>query len=68
MATQRGAAETNQLQQNVEEQLSRLVTQLQDLEENREELDDDEYEEFKSDTVDQLKVITGTEDLFYVCP
>lgn len=55
MATQRGAAETNQLQQNVEEQLSRLVTQLQDLEENREELDDDEYEEFKSDTVDQLK-------------
>ncbi|XP_064643362.1 protein LZIC-like [Lineus longissimus] len=51
----RGKSENDKLQQNLEEQLERLVNQLQDLEECREELDDDEYEETKNETVEQLK-------------
>ena len=34
---------------------ARLLSQLKDLEELREELDDEEYEETKADTLDQLK-------------
>lgn len=34
----RGAGETEKLKANVEEQLSRLLTQLQDLEDNKEDL------------------------------
>ncbi len=33
----------------------RLLAQLQDLDELREELDDEEYEETKADTLEQLK-------------
>jgi len=39
----RGDAETQQLRHNVEDQLKRLITQLQDIEEMKEELDEDEY-------------------------
>jgi hypothetical protein len=55
----RGAEENNQLQRNVEEQLTRLVTQLADCDEFRDDLDDDEYDEFKADTLEQLKVRQG---------
>lgn len=41
-AFSRGNAETAALQQNVEDQLNRLLSQLQDLEEMRADLDDDE--------------------------
>ena len=34
----RGAQETNQLKKNVQEQLNRLLTQLKDLEDNKEDL------------------------------
>lgn len=51
----RGRSETEKLKQNLEDQLDRLVQQLQDLEECRDELDDDEYEETKKDTIEQLK-------------
>jgi hypothetical protein len=51
----RGDKESDKLKQNLEEQLDRLVAQLQDLEDCREDLDDDEYEETKNDTVEQLK-------------
>eukprot|EP00729_Bicosta_minor_P019640 gene19640-17654_t len=39
----------------MEEQMERLVAQLSDLEECREDLDDDEYEETKQETLEQLK-------------
>jgi hypothetical protein len=39
----RGQAETAQLKSNVEDQLNRLLSQLEDLEELREDLDEDEY-------------------------
>ncbi|XP_019367309.1 PREDICTED: protein LZIC [Gavialis gangeticus] len=50
----RGTTETSKLKQNLEEQLDRLMQQLQDLEECREELDADEYEETKKETLEQL--------------
>jgi len=87
----RGQQETEKLRKNVEEQLDRLMAQLQDLEvrataaagsgaggcatltrtacgwrprtarggdrqELRDDLDDDEYEETKTDTLEQLEV------------
>ncbi|XP_030838202.1 protein LZIC [Strongylocentrotus purpuratus] len=51
----RGRSETEVLKQNLQEQLDRLVNQLCDLEEVREDLDDDEYEETKRDTMEQLE-------------
>uniref|UniRef100_A0A8C1IR59 Leucine zipper and CTNNBIP1 domain containing n=1 Tax=Cyprinus carpio TaxID=7962 RepID=A0A8C1IR59_CYPCA len=65
----RGASETSKLRQNMEEQLDRLMQQLQDLEECsyinnfflyifffycREELEEEEYEETKKETLEQL--------------
>ncbi|KAM4650360.1 protein LZIC [Discoglossus pictus] len=50
----RGKTETSKLRQNLEEQLDRLMQQLQDLEECRDELDADEYEETKKETLEQL--------------
>ncbi|KAF3816703.1 hypothetical protein GH733_014051, partial [Mirounga leonina] len=41
----RGKTETSKLKQNLEERLDRVMQQLQDLEECREELDTDDYEE-----------------------
>jgi Mg2+ and Co2+ transporters len=51
----RGKSETEKLQHNLEEQLDRLMNQLSDLEECREDLEDSEYEETKQETLDQLK-------------
>ncbi|KAF7994883.1 hypothetical protein HCN44_004355 [Aphidius gifuensis] len=50
-----GKDETQRLRQNLEEQLERLVQQLEDLEECRDELDASEYEETKEDTMEQLR-------------
>lgn len=50
----RGSSETQRLQQNLEEQLDRLVSQLADLEECRAELEESEYEEARADTIEQL--------------
>uniref|UniRef100_A0A3Q0R4A4 Leucine zipper and CTNNBIP1 domain containing n=1 Tax=Amphilophus citrinellus TaxID=61819 RepID=A0A3Q0R4A4_AMPCI len=51
----RGKTETSKLRQNMEEQLDRLMQQLQDLEECRcKELDEEEYEETKKETLEQL--------------
>ncbi|KAG8185588.1 hypothetical protein JTE90_023288 [Oedothorax gibbosus] len=58
--TSRGISETNKLRQNLEDQLDRLVAQLADLEECKNELDDDEYEETKSETVEQLREFNST--------
>ncbi|KAK7094150.1 protein LZIC-like [Littorina saxatilis] len=51
----RGQQETGKLRQNMEDQLDRLMQQLSDLEECKEDLDDDEYEETKNETLEQLK-------------
>ncbi|XP_051493595.1 protein LZIC isoform X2 [Apus apus] len=56
----RGTSETSKLKQNLEEQLDRLMQQLQDLEECREELDADEYEETKKETLEQLSEINDS--------
>lgn len=50
----RGQEETEKLKSNLEEQLDRLVQQLADLEEAKEDLDAEEYEETKQETMDQL--------------
>lgn len=50
----RGQSETEKLKLNLQEQLSRLVAQLNDLEECRGDLDAEEYEETKKETLEQL--------------
>ena len=55
--TSRGSAETEKLKKNLNDQLERLMQQLQDLEECRDDLDEDEYEETKKETLDQLQVL-----------
>jgi hypothetical protein len=51
-----GQAETEKLKQNVQEQLTRLFTQLNDLVELRDELDEDEVEETRVETLAEMKV------------
>lgn len=51
----RGGKETSKLKQNLEDTLERLMVQLQDLEVAKAELDADEYEETRNETMDQLK-------------
>ncbi|CAD5121772.1 DgyrCDS10249 [Dimorphilus gyrociliatus] len=50
----RGQSETAKLQKNIEDQLDRLMQQLVDLEECRDELEEEEYNETRSETIDQL--------------
>jgi len=50
----RGKDETARLQQNVEEQMQRLLAQLEDLEANKDSLEKTEYDEMYNDTIDQL--------------
>mmetsp|Transcript_13672 Transcript_13672/g.41342 ORF Transcript_13672/g.41342 Transcript_13672/m.41342 type:complete len:181 (+) Transcript_13672:317-859(+) len=51
----RGVDETKRLRESIEKQLNRLLVQLSDLEELRAELDDDEYEETRSETMTELE-------------
>ncbi|KYR00391.1 leucine zipper and ICAT like protein [Tieghemostelium lacteum] len=51
----RGQTETSKLKINIEEQLNRLLSQLQDLEELKEEISEEEYNESKKDTLEQMK-------------
>ncbi|XP_034254047.1 protein LZIC-like [Thrips palmi] len=51
----RGRNETEQLRQNLQGQLDRLVQQLEDLESCKSELDESEYTDTKNDTLEQLK-------------
>jgi len=51
----RGKSETGKLVQNMEEQLDRLMQQLSDLEECKDDLEQEEYDETKNETVEQLK-------------
>ena len=56
----RGKAETAGLKKNIEEQLNRLLAQLQDLEDSKGDLDAKEYEEMKADTYSQLSEFQAT--------
>lgn len=56
----RGKAETAGLKKNIEEQLNRLLAQLQDLEDSKADLDAKEYEEMKADTYSQLSEFQAT--------
>ncbi|XP_046668704.1 protein LZIC-like isoform X1 [Homalodisca vitripennis] len=53
--TSKGQIETDKLKQNLEEQLERLVQQLADLEECKDDLEPIEYMESKADTMEQLE-------------
>ncbi|XP_044743621.1 protein LZIC-like [Chrysoperla carnea] len=53
--TSSGKLETEKLKENLENQLDRLVQQLNDLESCKDELDSSEYEEVKQSTIEQLK-------------
>jgi len=50
----RGEAETDQLRGRLESQLDRLLEQLSDLENDREELGEEEYAEMRQDTLEQV--------------
>eukprot|EP01100_Stratorugosa_tubuloviscum_P009492 TRINITY_DN3985_c0_g2_i1.p1 TRINITY_DN3985_c0_g2~~TRINITY_DN3985_c0_g2_i1.p1 ORF type:complete len:189 (-),score=92.27 TRINITY_DN3985_c0_g2_i1:259-825(-) len=56
----RTSSQNEKLQTNVEEQLNRLLTQLQDLEDLKDELDEEEYNSTKNDTLQQLKEFEAT--------
>lgn len=51
----RGTAETAKLRGNIEAQLTRLLTQLQDLEELKAELDPAEYDSMKQETLAEMR-------------
>lgn len=55
-----GKLETEKLKENLESQLHRLVEQLADLEECREDLTTTEYNETKTDTIEQLKELNAS--------
>eukprot|EP01130_Rhizamoeba_saxonica_P001009 TRINITY_DN10885_c0_g1_i1.p1 TRINITY_DN10885_c0_g1~~TRINITY_DN10885_c0_g1_i1.p1 ORF type:complete len:194 (-),score=55.64 TRINITY_DN10885_c0_g1_i1:87-668(-) len=54
----RGQRETALLKQNLEEQLNRLVEQLQDLEDEYDQFDDDEREDMRIDTLFEMQEFT----------
>merc|ERR1712137_643402 len=56
----RGKEETEKLIVNSRAQLSRLLTQLQDCEDLKEDLDPEEYEETRQDTLQQLREFQNT--------
>ena len=61
MAT-RGTKESEQLRKNVEDQLNRLLQQLQDLEEMKDDMEESEYTSSKEDTLQQMKEFEQTLD------
>ena len=50
----RGVNENIQLKSKLETQLSRLLDQLEDLENNKDSIDDEEFSELKSETLEQV--------------
>ena len=52
--------ESAALKKNVEDQLSRLLAQLDDLEELRDELEPDEVEEMRAETMEEMKEFEAT--------
>eukprot|EP01028_Stygiella_incarcerata_P014151 TRINITY_DN911_c0_g4_i1.p1 TRINITY_DN911_c0_g4~~TRINITY_DN911_c0_g4_i1.p1 ORF type:complete len:193 (+),score=74.96 TRINITY_DN911_c0_g4_i1:117-695(+) len=56
----RGASETKLLKEKIENQLNRLLLQLEDIEELKEDLDDEEYEITKKETLEQMEEFEAT--------
>ena len=52
------SAQTDVLQNNLHDQLDRLIEQLADLDQAKHEMDTDEYNEARQDTVDQLEAFS----------
>jgi len=55
MAASRGKEETAKLKANIQDQLNRLITQLQDLEEMKDEMEPSEYRETRDETLQQMR-------------
>ncbi|GAB5358898.1 hypothetical protein AAMO2058_000498400 [Amorphochlora amoebiformis] len=55
VARSRGAAQTELLRANINDQINRLLDQLEDLEELKDEFEEGEYEESKQETMAQLR-------------
>mmetsp|Transcript_18900 Transcript_18900/g.26603 ORF Transcript_18900/g.26603 Transcript_18900/m.26603 type:complete len:200 (-) Transcript_18900:242-841(-) len=55
LARSRGKAQTELLRANINDQVSRLLDQLEDLEELKDEFEEGEYEETKEETMAQLR-------------
>ena len=53
MSTNSRVDNNSQLKSKLESQLSRLLDQLQDLENNRDDMDEEEYVEMRTDTMEQ---------------
>lgn len=53
--TSRGSNETLKLKSNIQDQMHRLLTQLQDLDEMKDDLEEDEYNESRADTLQQMQ-------------
>jgi hypothetical protein len=54
-----------QIRKNMEEQLTRLLNQLQDLESMKAELDEEEYASTKKDTLEQLDEFRYEKKIIY---
>ena len=50
----RGVNENNQLKGKLEAQLHRLLDQLEDINKDRESLEEEEYNELRNDTMEQV--------------
>ena len=55
----RGVNENNQLKGKLEAQLHRLLDQLEDIKKDRDNLEEEEYNELRNDTMEQVSRITS---------
>ena len=53
----RGVNENNQLKGKLEAQLNRLLDQLEDINKDRESVEEEEYNELRNDTMEQVERI-----------
>ena len=56
----RGVNENTQLKSKLETQLSRLLDQLEDLETNKDSIDEEEFSDLKNETLEQVILVKKT--------
>ena len=56
----RGVNENIQLKSRLETQLSRLLDQLEDLETNKDSIDEEEFSDLKNETLEQVILVKKT--------
>ena len=56
----RGVNENIQLKSKLETQLSRLLDQLEDLETNKDSIDEEEFSDLKNETLEQVILVKKT--------